>query len=476
MSLINQMLRDLESRQGDGLSEEAIALSNVAAPASRRQPPRASMKWLLLLVLLALLGVAAFMLWQRMQTTPPQAAAMAPPVAQAPALAPSPAPKATPKKVVVIPKPAAVVVSTPKVQPEPVRVANTQPMPESVVQPPADPAERGHAQLEDRLRAWARAWSSKDVPAYLNFYSEDFVPANGLTRSAWEAQRRQRLQGPAAIQLQLENIQLAQDGDLVRVSFTQHYDSPGYSDVTHKAMSFQQEAGVWRIREERVLPAAPERLVSGAEEQTGTGKIERRLRPLNATQQAQQQYQEGLQKLQQGKRRQAEERFQRALELDKEHVAAREAWVGMMLQSGRVVEAGQLLASGLDALPGQSQFSLLLARIHMQQGELASAAEVLETSARARSQSGDYWAMLGGIYQRMQRYNASSEAYRKALEQNPNQAVWWMGQGISMEGAGLKAQAIESYTRAEKAQGLSMELRRYVRQRLEQLGASQDSF
>lgn len=42
------------------------------------------------------------------------------------------------------------------------------------------------------LQAWAQAWSAKQFDAYFATYARDFAPEGGLSRSAWEAQRRDR--------------------------------------------------------------------------------------------------------------------------------------------------------------------------------------------------------------------------------------------------------------------------------------------
>ena len=40
--------------------------------------------------------------------------------------------------------------------------------------------------------SWVKTWSAKDVDKYLSAYAPEFRPSNGLSRSAWEKQRRHR--------------------------------------------------------------------------------------------------------------------------------------------------------------------------------------------------------------------------------------------------------------------------------------------
>jgi len=104
------------------------------------------------------------------------------------------------------------------------------------------------------VQNWASAWSAKDVSGYLSFYAKDFRPQRGISRSAWQAQRRLRLAKPRFIEIRVQDPQvISQDNGRVRVSFVQTYRSDTYSDRTHKALTMIQTNGKWKIlREEAV--------------------------------------------------------------------------------------------------------------------------------------------------------------------------------------------------------------------------------
>ena len=55
------------------------------------------------------------------------------------------------------------------------------------------------------VNAWARAWASNDVPGYLAFYSPDFQTPKGMSRKAWEAERKARIQKPRKIEVDLDS-------------------------------------------------------------------------------------------------------------------------------------------------------------------------------------------------------------------------------------------------------------------------------
>ncbi len=161
----------------------------------------------------------------------PQAAA---PVQVAAAAAVPVALKAAPPAVAAAPAPA------PVTAPAPVPVAAT---------PAADPTPL----VASRLEAWRQAWEAKDASRYLAFYGSNFVPTDKRARSAWEADRRVKLDKKGEIQVSLGTPSYKVEGDVVSVSFEQRYRSGNYSDAGRKQIEWVREGGDWKIRREAQL-------------------------------------------------------------------------------------------------------------------------------------------------------------------------------------------------------------------------------
>lgn len=107
--------------------------------------------------------------------------------------------------------------------------------------------------VENAVNGWARAWSSKNTAAYLNSYSPNFEP-DDMTRSAWQQQRRKRLQKPGNIKVNLSNIEIEfLDATIAWVSFKQRYQSANYSDQVTKTLLMEYINGQWRILREDVV-------------------------------------------------------------------------------------------------------------------------------------------------------------------------------------------------------------------------------
>jgi len=123
--------------------------------------------------------------------------------------------------------------------------------PEVVDAPPPPPANpESDEALTVALQAWARAWSNKDLAAYLSAYATEYVP-DGLDRATWEAQRKQRLSKPRFIRVEIDQIQIARTGLEATVDFRQRYQSDRYRDLSRKQLTMALQDGQWKITGER---------------------------------------------------------------------------------------------------------------------------------------------------------------------------------------------------------------------------------
>jgi ketosteroid isomerase-like protein len=157
-------------------------------------------------------------------TKPAGLVASAPPAVSA---VPAPAPRATAAKPAVEPAPPAKAAAKmpPRDDPQPV------------------------LQVVDR---WARAWSDNDVAAYLAHYAPDFEPPRGLSRAAWEAQRRSRIAKPRKIEVTIDAPKAVFTGeDRVKVTFRQHYRSDTLNLSGTKTLVMVKQGEKWLIKREQ---------------------------------------------------------------------------------------------------------------------------------------------------------------------------------------------------------------------------------
>ena len=193
---------------------------------------------------------------QRVGTAPAAASALAPAVvaAAAPPVVAAAVPAAPPApaaKVVAPVTPQVVTVPAPPVK---APVAATTPAAASTpAAPPATPvpAAAGDAkEAEAAVRAWASAWSAKDMPGYLAAYGKDFDPPGSQSRPAWEEERRTRITGKSSINVKLENLTVSVTGAKAVVKFRQDYKASGLSVSSRKTLDLVKAGNKWVIARE----------------------------------------------------------------------------------------------------------------------------------------------------------------------------------------------------------------------------------
>jgi tetratricopeptide (TPR) repeat protein len=100
------------------------------------------------------------------------------------------------------------------------------------------------------LQAWALAWASKDMKGYLGAYAKEFETPGKVPRSAWEAERRQRITSKKSISLKLENIAISVTGNTATAQFRQDYKADALSVSSRKRIDFIKSGDRWLIIKE----------------------------------------------------------------------------------------------------------------------------------------------------------------------------------------------------------------------------------
>jgi hypothetical protein len=113
-------------------------------------------------------------------------------------------------------------------------------------------ASQVQAELRNVIDTWLEAWSSRRIDAYLGHYSPGFQPADGLSRSAWEALRRERLGKARDISIRIDQVAFGEiTADRAEVGFIQHYQARGFAETTRKSLSLERSDTGWRIVREQ---------------------------------------------------------------------------------------------------------------------------------------------------------------------------------------------------------------------------------
>ena len=104
--------------------------------------------------------------------------------------------------------------------------------------------------MEEAVQAWATAWATKDLTAYLGAYGKEFNPAGKQSCNAWEAERRNRIVGKNTISVKLENVSVTVNGTQAVARFRQDYRSGALAVSSRKTLELLKTGNRWLIVKE----------------------------------------------------------------------------------------------------------------------------------------------------------------------------------------------------------------------------------
>lgn len=161
--------------------------------------------------------------------------------------------------------------------------------------------------------------------------------------------------------------------------------------------------------------------------------------------------------------------YEAVLRLDAGHDAARQALVALLLESKRSADAGRVLQDGLKNKPEHTGFAMLLARLQVEHGAVEQAAATLEKSLPYADAQADYQAFFAALLQRRNRHKEAIVHYQIALQLVPDNGVWLMGYGISLQAVQRIDDARDAFRRALESNTLNPELQAFVQMKIKGL-------
>ncbi len=457
MSLINKMLRDLESRQNaqvDTAGNKPVFEDLKPVKGSGARAPSRRLNPIVLAIVVVGAGAYAWTQWGghlfsgavapvtpptvAMRTPQPRPVAslahVPPPVATAPAAT---APAATP------PAPATVLVAD-KGHEQPVMNGPAQASPSTVgktaqpqivsapVIPPKAPASAAKIVSPRKAGYWTVARGD----TLYRISTSTGVGINDLSR--WNHLGRHHLIHP---------------GQHLRLT------PPAASEAAQSVQRNQETPSAKTV-------AAAAATSSTEEIRTDTGVMDKKVRPLNAEERAEDEYRQALNLMQKGNESDARQHLRAALEDNAAHTAARELLAGLLLREGHWREAEQILEQGIAKAPAYYPFAQLLARTYLDHGSDQKALTVMQDSRQAGAGNADYMAFLAALYQRTDNQPEAIKAYSEAIKLDPQEGRSWLGLAISLEANQDPKEAGAAYQRAIETGNLSGDMLSYARQRL----------
>lgn len=155
-----------------------------------------------------------------------------------------------------------------------------------------------------------------------------------------------------------------------------------------------------------------------------------------------------------------------ALRQDAMHTGARQLLFRLLLDGKHLDEAAEALREGLRVQPANIAWAMSLARLQADHGDFAAAWQTLQESLPAAGASADYQGFAAHLLQRLGRQREAAEHYATASRLAPSDGRWWLGLGLALDAEGRSAEAREAWLRARATGNLPPELARLVEQKL----------
>lgn len=165
----------------------------------------------------------------------------------------------------------------------------------------------------------------------------------------------------------------------------------------------------------------------------------------------------------------AQDALRQSLGANSANHSARQLLAGLLVESGRNVEASTLLRDGLIMAPGHSGFSMALARLQMTGGSKDEALATLQSGLTTAGDEADYNAFYAALLQRTGRHEEAIKHYIIALRSDPVMPTWLIGVGVSLKQQRNMSDAAEAFQRAINTGQLTPEVEQFAREQLKQI-------
>lgn len=102
------------------------------------------------------------------------------------------------------------------------------------------------------LRAWASAWTTRQVDEVTAFYSPEFVPEGSKSRAEWQAEVARRMRESSYIRVAVSGLDISfPTADRARASFFCSWRSDRFDETRRLTLELEPTAAGWRILSEQ---------------------------------------------------------------------------------------------------------------------------------------------------------------------------------------------------------------------------------
>ena len=187
-----------------------------------------------------------------------------------------------------------------------------------------------------------------------------------------------------------------------------------------------------------------------------------------------QHYQTALESIQNGQDTHAISELSTILKINPTYNDARVSLVALLIDKKDLRQAKQLIDDGLVRYPKHIPFIELKARLLTTEGNTKQALALLQSVSPNIDENPDFYAILAALYEHANNNLLAANIYRKLLAQHPTNGNWWYGLGVALEKLGHMKSATDAYTQALTQGQLHPKSVIYLQQHLQTLKETSD--
>lgn len=180
-------------------------------------------------------------------------------------------------------------------------------------------------------------------------------------------------------------------------------------------------------------------------------------------------YRQSILSLQQGRAHQSMAQLSQALEVNPANEEARQTLAALLLDNKKIADALAILSDGLIQNPGNVQFRIAISRMQLENGEKEDALDTLMKGLSYGRHDADYQSLLANLLQREGRHDEATAHFKVALQLRSNNVNDYVGLGISLHALEKLDDAHATFTHAMSTERLTPELKAFVQQRLKEI-------
>ncbi|ABE56621.1 Tetratricopeptide TPR_2 [Shewanella denitrificans OS217] len=171
-----------------------------------------------------------------------------------------------------------------------------------------------------------------------------------------------------------------------------------------------------------------------------------------------------------GRFAEAKRDYLQVLALVPEQTEARKKLLGLYYAQGELSQAMALVEQAISSNPEPWQWLLLKAKLQQGGGALSMALATLDTIPDQGIWAKDKWAAQGDIAQKLGEFAIAAKAFTALTLVDADKGLWWMGLAYAQDSQQQYSLARQSYLTAMQRAGLSSSARTFIENRLKELG------